>query len=769
MHRNQSDAFKSESSMNLDALEMDLDILDDLGLDDDLDCEMSLSQNVCEERGKNETKAGSRSSSNSLISPSMVTQANFFDDSSDIKTGKRKASAPDITKSSSETKKMRSKEIFMNKKVHHTTNDHHSTHILQDIPTKLSKANSISEKVTSHYSQETLKVYESDLGMEMTRDFFQSNLNIDKIRTLMPPIQAALFDSLYKASNLADLNDSEYKKSEVISIFMDQQQHSQNSLLHHMPITLPASNSEFYPFAQTHVKDFEPFNTLFPNIFKVLTKSSARYNPNTLWIQNPLQNLICSHIGTKIELVSKRDHPGSSKTHLVHLGIDKGSIAKGIDYIKDTSRKYLSSELKTLRNKINRQKKFLVKQMNQISEWYKSQFRDTLTMKNHSSKIIYSSKVLFSKAFIQHMLYSPNPLSLRLSVRIKCNGFQAPHKRVIYATIRQNEDLDPALRALGEPMLISQSDISKSKISSQSIKIDSNSNVRISLDNITQHSWGDFTCTERLVMINKLLDERASHFANKVTNRDERMNLKMQKQSKEIHHILSNHENDFMDSTTFFNLIKLICDWGDHTKEDMINKISSLYQPVFPEREIYWGQLPTPLVEHPSDLDSEKDSTRQNSLFSNHVVSSSLFMRLQSLLVDENSSGDESEEGYSSISWDMFSTDTDEDSLSDDVSGAVTIDVSALNLDQRSYLQLRASKLIDQPLLPSSQPKVIEVSNKQINHISDVNTDINSEIRQKQILLSNINKSNNYTIEMLIEHALADAIDADTKKAIKRF
>jgi len=100
------------------------------------------------------------------------------------------------------------------------------------------------------------------------------------------------------------------------------------------------------------------------------------------------------------------------------------------------------------------------------------------------------------------------------------------------------------------------------------------------------------------------------------------------------------------------------------------------------------------------------------------------------------------------------------------------LDVSALSLDQRTYLQLRAIQLIDQPFLPSTKPFVIEEpdlpssdeSEKDSVNGQEEDDDLEAVIRRMQIDLSRMHRSNNSKLAYLQAAALSDIAESQRKK-----
>jgi len=191
--------------------------------------------------------------------------------------------------------------------------------------------------------------------------------------------------------------------------------------------------------------------------------------------------------------------------------------------------------------------------------------------------------------------------------------------------------------------------------------------------------------------------------------------------------------------------------WANITENDIRRELAVGWWPEIEAREMFWGSLPTPKIitlkkkdDHDGVGESRKDGNKDSGMLKGkllnasttastsveelkhhqllvgnralkgkveakvEVSSYSLFDRFQSLLVEVGSDDDDEEDD------DIGSDDEyDIQELAGTMGGSYddddeVLDVSELSLDQRTYLHLRDIHLIDQPLLPSSHPTVVE-------------------------------------------------------------
>jgi len=180
-----------------------------------------------------------------------------------------------------------------------------------------------------------------------------------------------------------------------------------------------------------------------------------------------------------------------------------------------------------------------------------------------------------------------------------------------------------------------------------------------------------------------------------------------------------------------------------HTK--MTEDLLIAWNPELPSREIYWNDIPTPLVR------SSLNGTDANSDNNTQPTSTSLYHRLQSLLIEENIDGEESNKNEFIVGKTVEPSSLVETvTPSDDI-----VDVSDLTLDQRAYIHLRAAKLIDRSLWeekPKAVLQYVEEANSVPSH-GTRNPDVDDEIRKRQMDLSKQHRVNNETASHLLKEA----------------
>ena len=150
---------------------------------------------------------------------------------------------------------------------------------------------------------------------------------------------------------------------------------------HKLPNNKPTKDDDnaFYPFSNAPVREAEPFNTMYPNLYKIFSSSSSegqslRSNGNS----NTLMNVVFQFVGTRIEISEAQLDPtaqmdpnyvNSLKNRDVHIGIDEASIRLSKQNLSSMNRMHVIAELKGLLSKVKQQSHFLTKQMCQMNAW----------------------------------------------------------------------------------------------------------------------------------------------------------------------------------------------------------------------------------------------------------------------------------------------------------------------------------------------------------------------------------------------------------------
>jgi hypothetical protein len=260
---------------------------------------------------------------------------------------------------------------------------------------------------------------------------------------------------------------------------------------------------------------------------------------------------------------------------------------------------------------------------------------------------------------------------------------------------------------------------------------------------------------EKRTFVTKMLSERAGIFERQMNQQHVHREEMSNKREDERCKLIEKDDNRGIRTTsTLWDVMDQTSYWDDLTKKDIAVELSVAWQPTISSRPIYWGKLPTAEVLSGSSTSATSEKKR--------ISSHSLYDRLQSLVVEEGdgSSGDESDDD-SDILLDHSDQVEDDDRF---------FNISKLNLDQRTYLQLRSLYLIDQPLTPSSEPVAIEKNiskrmfsgrgepdseEEQQEEIDLLERDLEIAIQRKQLQLSQAQTQNNSTAAFLQSEANA--------------
>ena len=189
------------------------------------------------------------------------------------------------------------------------------------------------------------------------------------------------------------------------------------------------------------------------------------------------------------------------------------------------------------------------------------------------------------------------------------------------------------------------------------------------------------------------------------------------------------------------------------------------------EEGAFWGRGVLSEKRRISTAVSDASEDKEKDEMNDHIESSPLFDRLQSLLVEVDDGDDEKDDDNDLISsLPEFSSDqfingpAGDDNNGDDKE---MIDVSALTLDQRTYIQLRAVGLIDATTPPSSVPNTA-FSSASTND-NEHGDSIVLVLKQMQLRLSNLqSENNNVKVRALQRKALLQVKQAPERKLRER-
>uniref|UniRef100_A0A7S3V5S1 Uncharacterized protein n=1 Tax=Chaetoceros debilis TaxID=122233 RepID=A0A7S3V5S1_9STRA len=597
-----------------------------------------------------------------------------------------------------------------------------------------------------------------------------------------------------------------------------------NKILHQPQQIRKIHKGYFYPFSNAECSTTEPFNTMYPNLYRIFTSSSSsspNISLNADGKRNSLMNVVFNYVGTRIEISQEHlpqadvAYVNSLKNRDVHIGIDEESIEKSKIFLVDMEKHLIVSELKGLLSKVEHQSKFLKKQLYHMSSWSKENFTDEylarcpnshidlqsgneytaggLKQPNFASSVSRMSlKAGVSKVIVDNIIAAPKSVPLAVKVKIKCEKLKKPDTRPLPALMIPLPTTSKALRAIGipsceahviKPKVVTKVEVKpavtkkiraprpkqqiKPKKAEASVITAQSPSVKPKVQlnaqkppkllkklPVERKSYDQMGREEKLTFIRKILRQRLKTYRGKFTNGKSKTLEKIDPDDDKITDNIEKDEDMNMDSSQFWEMTRLLGYWKEPDQADLKGMNSTIWQPELPSRAIYWGEVPTPRV------------TKQSTISNSKSNGSSLYNRLQSLLVAEEGSSDEKS--------DVSSCGDDEDILSLDGTGDADeaevkrdgndlVDLSALTLEERTYIHLRSARLIDHQVLPSVVPSVIEDEVASSSGHAGSNSELDVAIHQKQMKLSHEYKKNNTTVAKLL-----DQVSGKHKKGIEQ-
>ncbi len=538
----------------------------------------------------------------------------------------------------------------------------------------------------------------------------------------------------------------------------------------------------FFPFTNIPVSESEPFNTMYPNLYKIFSSSSSereslRSNGNS----NTLMNVVFQFVGTRIEISEAQLDPAaqldpnyvnSLKNRDVHIGIDEASIGLSKNFLAEMNRIHVVDELRNLLAKVKQQSNFLKKQVYQMNTWCKENYdmsSSTSGVGSSSSKPPHGPISTFhastsqlalsmgvSEDIVEDVINAKDKPCFAVKVKIKCVGLKKPNVLPLDAHFVPLKGTSSELIKCGVPIFKrpKKKEVAPPIVVPQRVVKPPTRRPKpvVSRDKMTKkppsnsisgkkRTYESMNYFEKRNLIKKLVAERAYAFEQSVRKADKKRQDKVDKRLGKVNEILEKHVDHAMTSEDFWEMTSALSHWQNKSKQDIIADLSPVWQPELSKRQLHWSEPPTPIIVKSGAKPAGIPST------------GSIFNRLQSLLVEETI-GDKSDEESSLRDGEDDSDDDDDDDL-ESIAGidlsckteSDLVDLSDLSLDQRTYIHLRSVHLIDQPLLPSMVPSVVEKEESEANTF--VHDSIDAKIREMQMKLSDKHKDNNTKISLL--------------------
>jgi len=520
----------------------------------------------------------------------------------------------------------------------------------------------------------------------------------------------------------------------------------------------------FFPFTNVPPNDLEPLHTIYPNLYRVFSSSSPE-GPNIASHQNTngsaILNLLVNFVGTSIEISQGQFNPNdadSLKNRDIDVLADEASINKCKRYMSESvEKKVLIGELRRLLDQVKGQQRYLTKQMCQMTYWCKDKFNDMQNGAPSSSDFFpstakYAHSVGVSQDVIDGLMNVSNLIPLSLKVKIKCVGFKKSDTAPLDAVIIPIQGTNPSLIFCGVPIIHKQKKARTTitKIPSARKKkekasppprppMKSTKPAKSVVVKNEKRTYDEKSPAEKHKIVAKILKERSLEFEQKLMKADAERQRGIKARNKKLTDIIDQHTDREMASDQFWEMVPLFSYWDEKSKEEIDNDLSTIWQPELSTRAMQWSEPPTPVILKSQNSEKSLNAKQNNSLFN----------RLQSLLVEERES-DEEVQANGINDGEVSDDDSMIEAHSQDQENAKPglVDLSELILDQRVYIHLRSTHLLDQPLLKSLVPAVVETNDIFDNDRSG-RDEIVSAVRTKQIELSKLHKANNSKLSLL--------------------
>jgi hypothetical protein len=364
------------------------------------------------------------------------------------------------------------------------------------------------------------------------------------------------------------------------------------------------------------------------------------------------------------------------------------SIAVGRKSILATDKQRMSEDFKSITALLKRQHDFLYTSLQNMERWSKSTFSPS------DYAQIYGPEAA-------NNILMPSPINKKrksggilgnisvpiVRIKIKCEGFREP--KVAAPLLAQLFVLPPA------PLVVAKSEpvrtLKKKRVVTDMEKL------ALQSDDLRTTSYAEMAPSQRRVQIQEALTRRAHQLEAKYLETGENRRKSLDRRQAALQKVIDDDDLVVINTMTLWKWTDKSSYFAEITADDVHDVVQHAKQPDRDEKDILW--------EENSIKKSNKRVTKSTFAGSatdtdgDHIFSAgSLFDRLSSLLVDEGSGDEESDESDFD-GWD--------DGENKEGSGTV-VDLSNFSLDERAFIHLRAAGLVDESCPPPENPTIIE-------------------------------------------------------------
>jgi hypothetical protein len=339
-----------------------------------------------------------------------------------------------------------------------------------------------------------------------------------------------------------------------------------------------------------------------------------------------------------------------------------------------------------------------------------------------------------------------------IKVKVKCSGFKPP-----------------------KPFLIAHVKLTRSTTASSSTRSDSSrvtkkrklaDTDRTSISSFTfedivvkEPSYVDMKPIQRRRQVAEAVAQKSQNLELQIKEAREKHRRTIERQCAEQQKIVDDDEIVSVNTMTMWKWLEKSPHFADYTEGDLRQVLEYLWEPEIVDADI---------LTRPAEIALLQPPKRHPHSNSNSSPVDSIFIRLQTLLVDEESGDDDEEDQDEDYVW--MAEDSD-DTIQENSKGSAMLDLSKFSLEERTLIHLRAAGLIDDIHPFVTQPSFVDDSGRlsfkesidqkdpsshtRMETIKIEESDIDDVILSMQAELLNQRRENNARIGFLESTALS--------------
>lgn len=465
---------------------------------------------------------------------------------------------------------------------------------------------------------------------------------------------------------------------------------------------LKPSNTEFYPFMESLPSEpaLKRTHRHFPVVYSIhasmtIGLPSNNSTPVSAPETDPLFRLMLADLD--LQHTDRNSSLAAHNQRRANLG---HSMLAARTAVSKVDKNQLLNDLRAVCLLLKRQHDFLCQSLENMEQWCRDQFPPSDFQSVYGGPIAPGSKKRGSQATAVTLTVGSILALLKtpfIKVKVRCAGFKAP--KIIGPLIAQ-------VRLPGAgPHPSTKSDTSKTKLKRKvsSLDADRTSVSAVSAQEVVvdEVPYIDMKPSQRRLVVTEAVAQRAQSLELLVKENQEKHRKASERQRAELQKVIDDDHHLTLNTLTMWKWLEKSAYFADYLASDASEILESIWEPEINEAQMSPRTLSVPPWEK-AMLISERNHVRPVD---------SIFLRLQSLLVDEGSA-DEGGVGEDDSILDSWKIGKEGDAQVEQSnaldSQTAMIDLTGLTLEERACIHLRAAGLLENIRVDSAQPSLVE-------------------------------------------------------------